>query len=90
MTDRRQGCTPIPRPIDRLNRQLKGWGNYFSVGYPRKAYRNVNWHVGYRLANHLTHHRSQRPYQVPKGMSLYQHLQQLGLKFLKVTPCDSH
>src|ERR1035438_5657345 len=22
MTDRRQGCTPIPRPIDRLNRQL--------------------------------------------------------------------
>jgi len=89
MTERRQGCTPIPRLIDRLNRQLEGWGNYFSVGYPRKAYRNINWHVGYRLANHLKHHRSQRPYQVPKGMSLYEHLQRIGLKFLKVTPCDS-
>jgi RNA-directed DNA polymerase len=39
MTDRRQGCTPIPRLIDRLNRQLKGWGNYFSFGYPSRAYR---------------------------------------------------
>jgi RNA-directed DNA polymerase len=89
MTDRRQGCTPIPRLIDRLNRQLKGWGNYFSLGYPRKAYRKINWHVGYRLANHLKHHRSQRPYQLPEGVSYYDHLQQLGLEFLKLTPRDS-
>ena len=67
MTDRRQGCTPIPRLIDRLNRQVKGWANYFSLGYPRKAFRQINWHIGYRLANHLKHHRSQRPYQLPEG-----------------------
>jgi hypothetical protein len=89
MTERRRGCTPIPRLIDKLNRQLEAWGNYFSVSYPRKAYRNINWHVGHRPANHLKHHRSRRPYQVPKGMSLYEHLQRIGLKFLKVTPCDS-
>jgi hypothetical protein len=29
MTDRRQGCTPIPRLIDKLKRQLEGCGNYF-------------------------------------------------------------
>ena len=80
---------PIPRLIDRLNRQMEGSGNYFSSGYPRKAYRQIDWHLGYRLANHLKHHRSQRPYRVPEGMSLYEHLQRLGLKFLKVRPCES-
>jgi RNA-directed DNA polymerase len=58
LTDRRQGCTPIPRLIVRLNRQLTGWANYFPLGYPRRAYRKINWHVGYRLAHHLKHHRS--------------------------------
>jgi RNA-directed DNA polymerase len=90
MTDRRQGCTPIPRLISKLNRQLEGWANYFSLGYPRDAYRDINWHLGYRLANHLKHHRSQRPYQLPEGMSLYAHLQRLGLKFLRLKSCESH
>jgi len=89
MTDRRQSCTPIPRLIERLNRQLKGWANYFSLGYPSKAYRTINWHTGYRLVKHLTHHRSQRPYKPPAGVSYYEHLQQLGLEFLKVRPRDS-
>ena len=89
MTDRRQGCTPIPRLIGSLNRQLKGWANYFSQSYQRAAYRNINWHVGYRLANHLQHHRSQRPHQLPEGVSLYEHLQRLGLEFLNIKPRDS-
>ena len=50
LTDRRQGCTPIPQLIERLNRQLKGWANYFSFGYPRKAHGKIDWHLGYRLA----------------------------------------
>jgi hypothetical protein len=89
MTDGRQGCTPIPRLIDKLNRQLEGWANYFSPGYTREAYRNINWHLCYRLANHLKHRRSQRPYQIPEGMSLYEHLKRPGLKFLGAKPCES-
>jgi len=89
LTDRRQGCTPVTRLIGRLNRQTEGWANYFSLGYPRDAYRNIDWHLGYRLANHLKHHRSQRPYRLPEGVSLYEHLQRLGLKFLRVNPCES-
>ena len=82
LTDRRQGCTPITRLIGRLNRQLEGWGAYFSRGYPSDAYRSINWHVGYRLVNHLRHHRSQRAYKVPNGVSYYAHFQKLGLRFL--------
>jgi len=89
LTDRRQGCTPIPQLIERLNRHLKGWGNYFSWGYPSKAFRAINWHVGYRLANHLKHHRSQRPYQLPEGVSYYEHFQRLGLQFLEVPSRES-
>ena len=89
LADRRQGCTPISRLIVRLNRQLKGWANYFSLGSPSQAYRAINWHIGYRLANHLKHHRSQRPYQLPEGMSYYEHFQRLGLEFLKVKPRES-
>jgi hypothetical protein len=59
----------------------------FSYGYPGKAYRTINWHP--RLANHLKHHRSQRPYQLPAGVSYYEHLQPLGLEFLPVQPRDS-
>jgi RNA-directed DNA polymerase len=82
MTDRRQGCTPIQHLIDRLNRQRRGWANYFSYGYPARAYRKLNWHLGYRLANHLKHHRSQRPYRKPEGMTYCEHFQKLGLELL--------
>ena len=88
LTDRRQGCSPIPQLIRRLNRQVAGWAE-FSWGYPRAAYRDINLHLGYRLANHLRHHRSQRPYQLPEVMSLYEHLQRLGLHFLSVPPPDA-
>jgi len=83
LTDRRQSCTPLPRLIATLNRHLKGWANYFSYGYPRRAYRKINWHVGYRLANHLKHHRSQRPYRLPEGVTYYAQFQRLGLEFLR-------
>ena len=79
----------MPRLIEKLNRQLQGWANYFSLGYTRDAYRKVNWHLGYRLANHFKHHRSQRPYQPPAGASLYSHLQRLGLQFLTPKSRDS-
>ena len=84
LTDRRQGCTPITHLIKRLNRQLGGWANYFSWGYPRDAFRNINWHLGYRLANHLKHHRSQRPFQLPEGVTYYAHFLKLGLEFLEI------
>ena len=69
---------PIPTMIKELNRHLRGWANYFSFGYPAKAYRDVDWYVMKRLCVHLRR-RSQRPFKPPEGTTYYRHLADLGL-----------
>ena len=78
---RRQSCVPITQLIETINRRQRGWANYFSFGYPRKAMRAMNWYVQGRLIGHLRQ-RSQRPFRPPKGRSYYRHLKQLGLIYL--------
>ena len=78
LTARRRSCMPIPHMISEVNRQLTGWGNYFSYGYPRKAFRKVNSFLELRLMAHLKR-RSQRPFRIPKGRTVHKHLKCLGL-----------
>lgn len=74
-----QQChVPLPELIEGLNRHLKGWANYFQLGHPRKAFRQLNHFVRYRLGMHLRR-RSQRGWRAPAGVSLYAHLDHLGL-----------
>lgn len=75
------GWMPIDELIGRLNWLLHGWKNYFRHGYPRLAFREVNWFVLRRLVGHLQR-RSQRAYRLPEGQSFYAHLQALGLRLL--------
>ena len=72
---------PVPALIQQLNRQMRGWANYFALGYPRVAFRSLNHHARNRLARHLRR-RSQRRYRPPGNKSLYQHFQDLGLQYL--------
>lgn len=81
LTDRRWCYQPLPMMIDRLNVHLRGWANYFSMGQPRRYYRDINTYVRRRLEGHLGR-RSQRPFRPPKGKSLYRHLQERGLVYL--------
>ena len=81
MTDHRQCYKPIPELVEELNLQLKGWANYFSFGYPREAFREINAYVRYRLEQHLRR-RSQRPFRPPEGVSFYDHFKKLGLVYL--------
>jgi hypothetical protein len=38
-----QQCyTHLPELIERLNRHLRGWANYFGLGYPRKTFCDLN------------------------------------------------
>jgi RNA-directed DNA polymerase len=78
---RQQSFVPVTELIVRVNRQLRGWANYFSFGYPRQAMRSMNWYVRRRLMGHLQR-RSQRSFRPPKGRSYYEHLKQLGLIYL--------
>ena len=78
MTSSGQCFKPIPTLIGELNRNLKGWANYFSLGYPISAYRQLDWYVRRRLEQHLRR-RSQRPFRAPAGQTLTQHLECLGL-----------
>jgi RNA-directed DNA polymerase len=81
MTGAARNCQPILEMVADINRHLRGWANYFSFGYPRQAHRKVNWYLTQRLYQHLRR-RSQRPFRPPEGVSVYEHLQQLGLEYL--------
>ena len=78
MTGPEQCHTPLPELTQRINRHLRGWGKYFSLGYPRKAYRQINSYIRQRLTYHLQR-RSQRGYRPPAGSSFYAHLNRMGL-----------
>lgn len=81
LTNKKYCYLPIPKLIDKINEQLRGWKEYFSKGYPRMAYRKINWYARECVINHL-HKRSQRHYNLPEGTSYYKHVYKLGLIYL--------
>jgi len=81
MTGPRMCWKPTPLLIDEINRHLRGWGNYFGWGYPRKARREINDYVRKRLCCHLSR-RSQRPWKPSKGTTRYGQLKRMGLIYL--------
>jgi RNA-directed DNA polymerase len=81
LISKKQSHVALPKLIVLVNNQVRGWANYFAFGYPRKAFRTMNWYLRSRLIGHLRR-RSQRPFRVPKGQSYYKHLQKMGLEYL--------
>lgn len=69
---------PLPDLITELNRHLRGWAKYFTLGYPRKAMRDINAYVLCRLAQHLKR-RSQRGWTAPADESTYRYFARIGL-----------
>jgi RNA-directed DNA polymerase len=68
--------------IEHLNAYLRGWGNYFRLGYPRRAFRDLDWYVLERMYRHLNR-RSQRKYRSkPAAQSYYAYLRAKGLRAL--------
>jgi RNA-directed DNA polymerase len=52
-TSRRRGLLSVEEVVNRLNRQLDGWANYFRLGPVTKAYRAVDSHARRRLRRWL-------------------------------------
>lgn len=68
--------------ITELNRTTRGWANYFKLGYPRMAFRDVNYYMITRFYR-FTKNRSQRRLKPRRpGESLYRCLKRRGLCFL--------
>jgi group II intron reverse transcriptase/maturase len=53
LTTRRQALWDVDEQIGRINRKLRGWSNYFSIGTVSKAYRAVNAHAAFRVRQWL-------------------------------------
>ena len=62
-TIRSKGYQPIKKIVEDLNGLLRGWGNYFGIGYPRKSFRKLNYYTQSRLIRHLKR-RSQRKHKL--------------------------
>ena len=81
MTGPKMCFKPAVVLIGEISEHLRGWSRYFSRGYPRAAFRQINAYVRARLVRHLKR-RSQRPYRPPKGVTWYAQLDRLGLVYL--------
>ena len=52
----RTGLLDAEKLVERLNRKLQGWANYFKLGPVSKAYRIVDQFTTSRLRRWLKHH----------------------------------
>jgi RNA-directed DNA polymerase len=52
-TERKTMCLDAATVVERLNRQLRGWANYFCLGPVSKSYRAVHAHATQRLRRWL-------------------------------------
>jgi RNA-directed DNA polymerase len=57
---------------------LRSWSQYFNYGYPRKAFRSVNYYTLERFERFLTSKSQRRCRPFPKGMSLYEGIRLKG------------
>jgi RNA-directed DNA polymerase len=89
LTGPKRCFVPLSELVEQMNQELRGWGEYFSYGHPRRAHRRVNAFVVSRLTRHLQR-RSQRACRLPAGMSYYGFLtKRLGLKLLQPSARNS-
>jgi RNA-directed DNA polymerase len=70
--------------IGKINRQVRGWKTYFGKGYPRQAFRQLDWFIQQRLVSHLKR-RSQRPFRPPEGVSWLHQLERFGLQLSRTS-----
>ena len=82
ITHARNGLLTVKKVVERLNKLTKGWGAFYSVGYPSKAFHAVNGYALRRMARHLNH-RSQRRYRLKFADTYYGELNHYGMYWLK-------
>ena len=82
ITHARNGLLTVEKVVGRLNKLTKGWGAFYSVGYPSKAFRAVNGYALRRMARFLNR-KSQRRYRLKYADTYYGELNHYGMYWLK-------
>lgn len=72
----------LSRTIESINRVTRGWKNYFNYGYPREAFRDVNYYMLCRFQRFLRNRSQRRSRPLRDGESLYAGLKRYGLIYL--------
>ena len=78
LTHSRNVLLPVETVVERVNRLLKGWGAFYSVGYPSRVFRKVNHYVLKRMAR-LLNRKSQRYYRLKFADTYYGEMAHYGL-----------
>lgn len=90
LAGRRRGFLPVSELIADVNQYLRGWAAYFRQGYPKRVFRKLDAYVQECLIR-LLRRRSQRPFRLPKGMTYYRLLADLGLvSLVRLAPLPAH
>lgn len=87
MTQRESYWKPVEKMVEDLNRTLRGWGNYFSLGAVSRAYRAVDNHARHRLRQWLNGKHRSRGYREVRHAPLALH-RDLGLLRLSATTAN--
>lgn len=82
ITHARNGLLTVEKVVGRLNKLTKGWGAFYSVGYPSKAFHAVNGYALRRMARFLNR-KSQRRYRLRFADTYYGELNHYGMYWLK-------
>ena len=78
----RNGLLTVEKVVERLNKLTKGWGAFYSVGYPSKAFHAVNGYALRRMARFLNR-KSQRHYRLKFADTYYGELNHYGMHWLR-------
>lgn len=73
---------PLVKAVAEVNSILRGWGNYFNYGYPRKVFREVGHFTRCRFRIFLNNRSQRRSKPFRTGESLYAGLKRYGLVYL--------
>ena len=82
ITHARNGLLTVEKVVGRLNKLTKGWGAFYSVGYPSKAFHAVNGYALRRMARFLNR-KSQRRHRLKFADTYYGELNHYGMYWLK-------
>lgn len=72
----------LPHTIAEVNTFLRGWGAYFRYGYPRHAFRRVNYYTQVRFRCFLRNRSQRRSRPFRQGETVYAGLKRYGLQSL--------